>query len=488
MNNYLKRILIILILIIPFFCIKNVYAASSTIKLTTSNSNVSLNSIFTVNVTVSEEGGKLGSFEYSITHDSKYLLLISGEEYQKDVGEGDGKSKTYTLKYKAISNGQTIIKVNDSRVVDWDTEKDISVNNGSLTINIGSTTNTNTTESKSSDNSLKSLFVEGFNISPKFNKDTLEYNVNLSSDTLKIKIIAEKNDDTASITGDGEVDVKEGNNTINVVVTAENGATRTYKINAYVQEQAPITVKIKGKKYTVLKKLIGINLPSGFKEKTIKINDTEVDAFYNDKLNFTIVGLKDSIGNISLYLYDETLNKYTKYSPIVSDGLSIIILNAPENKIPHRYYKTKFSYNGDLVTGYTLSEKSDFRVVYGINTETGSKGLYLYDIKENTIQRFYNDQVNIYVELIQKIKYAFIILGSFILLLTLIIISLLSKNIKFKKKYIEKRLSKIDNPIYTDDIKYQDLEGTTTLKKVEKYKNKDKPTKKRKREKTFLDE
>ena len=220
MNNYLKRILIILILIIPFFCIKNVYAASSTIKLTTSNSNVSLNSIFTVNVTVSEEGGKLGSFEYSITHDSKYLLLISGEEYQKDVGEGDGKSKTYTLKYKAISNGQTIIKVNDSRVVDWDTEKDISVNNGSLTINIGSTTNTNTTESKSSDNSLKSLFVEGFNISPKFNKDTLEYNVNLSSDTLKIKIIAEKNDDTASITGDGEVDVKEGNNTIIVVVTA----------------------------------------------------------------------------------------------------------------------------------------------------------------------------------------------------------------------------------------------------------------------------
>ena len=205
-------------------------------------------------------------------------------------------------------------------------------------------------------------------------------------------------------------------------------------------------------------------------------------------MNFTIVGLKDSIGNISLYLYDETLNKYTKYSPIVSDGLSIIILNAPENKIPHRYYKTKFSYNGDLVTGYTLSEKSDFRVVYGINTETGSKGLYLYDIKENTIQRFYNDQVNIYVELIQKIKYAFIILGSFILLLTLIIISLLSKNIKFKKKYIEKRLSKIDNPIYTDDIKYQDLEGTTTLKKVEKYKNKDKPTKKRKREKTFLDE
>ena len=98
-------------------------------------------------------------------------------------------------------------------------------------------------------------------------------------------------------------------------------------------------------------------------------------------------------------------------------------------------------------------------------------------MKQNTIQRFYNDQVNIYVKLISKIKLAFIILGGFILLLTIIIIILLSKNVKFKKMYLKKRLNSIDNPIRTDEVKYQDLEGTKAL-----------DIQKKKKEKTFLDE
>ena len=74
------------------------------------------------------------------------------------------------------------------------------------------------------------------------------------------------------------------------------------------------------------------------------------------------------------------------------------------------------------------------------------------------------------------------ILGGFILFLTIIIIVLLSKNVKFKKKYLKSRLSPIDNTI--NNVKYQDLEGTTIIKKEELVDSK----KKKKKEKTFLDE
>ena len=171
---------------------------------------------------------------------------------------------------------------------------------------------------------------------------------------------------------------------------------------------------------------------------------------------------------------------------ITSSSLSVVLAKLEdEEEIPHRYFKSKFMYDNEEVNGYALSELSDFRVVYGINVETGEKRFYLYDMKENTIQRFYNDQVNVYVDLIKKCKLAFVILGSFVILLTIIIIVLLSKNVKFKTNYLNNRLNPIDNPRYKE-IKYQDLEGTRVMKKIDP--KKDNKKKKNKKEKTFLDE
>ena len=91
-----------------------------------------------------------------------------------------------------------------------------------------------------------------------------------------------------------------------------------------------------------------------------------------------------------------------------------------------------------------------------------------------------------YLNLLDKSKLAIIILGSFIIFLTIIIIILLSKNVKFKKIYI-KKLSPIDNIDTSKKIKYQNLEETNMM---EKFDEEDEPKKKKKhkKEKTFLDE
>ena len=471
----------------------------------------------TFNVTISGSADSSTYWNGGIVNSSSNLRSNSGTGSFVEQNSTTSISKTYS--FTALSEGSAT--VSQSMTISDENYNEKTFNSSTCTINIVKPTtqstnkvqsnvnnlisnktndnkNNNNSDNKdaSSDNSLKELSIEGYTISPEFNKDTLEYKVKIPNEITKIKVNAVSNDEKATVEGIGEIEVKEGNNVINVTVTSENGAKRVYVINAYVQEKSPITVTVGNKKYTLVKKLSNMEPPIGFKQKNVIINDEEIEAFYNEKLDYTIVALKDSIGNILLYVYDADLNKYTKYSPIVNNGLSIIVLDAPRDKIPYRYHKTKFTYNNNVIDGYALSESSDFRVIYAINIETNEKGFYLFDLKDNTIQRFYNDQVNIYIRLIEKIKIAFLILGGFIIFETLIIIILLSKNAKFKRKYIDKRLSKIDNPIKEDEIKYEDIDDTTSIDDVvEQFDDIDDlddvelPSKKRrKKEKTFLDE
>ena len=497
----MKKIKIIGLFLVGLFILpKQVFAFSASVRCS-APSSVTVGQSFTVTISGSSSTATDWAANGAVNSSSN-LRLTSG-----DTGSGlwfDDKSsisKSYT--FSALSEGTATVS-QSFKVTNQDDFTSPTYNSNTCTINIvkpapatpkvqasvnnvQKNNNTSITKSsESSENSLKSLSIDGFKLNPDFDKDILEYTLDLSSDTKSIKIIAEKNDEEATVSGDGEVEVKEGQNTFQILVTAENGESRTYTITANVQESSSITVNIGGKKYTVLKKIIGLDAPTGFEKKNIQIDKTEIESFYNKKINYSLVALKDNIGNISLFIYDARSDEYMKYSPIVSDSFTIVILSANEKNIPHNYHKSKFKYNNDEVIGYAIDEKSDFRLIYGINAETGKKGFYLYDTKYNTVQRFDNDQVKLYKRLLEKLNLAFIIFGSAILFLIIVIIILLSKNAKFKSKYLKYRLNDIDNPT-SNEIKYQELEGTKTMTAIELNDKKDKKNKKKK-EKTFLDE
>ncbi len=90
------------------------------------------------------------------------------------------------------------------------------------------TPNTTTTDS---DATLKNL-----GITPKeydfsdFKKDTMQYSVEVPNDVTNVKIYAEATSSSAKITGTGKVDLKEGDNSFNVEVTAKDGTKKTYTI------------------------------------------------------------------------------------------------------------------------------------------------------------------------------------------------------------------------------------------------------------------
>ena len=87
-------------------------------------------------------------------------------------------------------------------------------------------------EGKSSNNYLESLSID--ELQPTFDKETQEYFINGIKEGQKIKINAVPSENTATVSGTGDIEVK--NNEARIDVTAENGTVRTYFIIFNMQE------------------------------------------------------------------------------------------------------------------------------------------------------------------------------------------------------------------------------------------------------------
>lgn len=91
--------------------------------------------------------------------------------------------------------------------------------------------NNNTlTEVKSTNNYLKSLSVYGYEITPEFDKQTINYEITQEIVENYLEIKAETDDEKASVSGTGKITLNSGENNLKIDVTAESGTVRTYFI------------------------------------------------------------------------------------------------------------------------------------------------------------------------------------------------------------------------------------------------------------------
>lgn len=288
-------------------------------------------------------------------------------------------------------------------------------------------------EEKSSDNFLKSLSIDGVKLNKEFKKDDYEYSAIVSAKTDKININASSEDEDAEISGIGEVALNEGLNRIEITVTAPNGDIKKYILNVTRKEKNPITTKIDGKKYTLLKKDIKLSIPNGFSKTTIVINKMQVEAYSNKYLDGYLVALVDKDGNASWYIYDNKKNTYTKFIYLKDNNNFLVVLKNNKKDIPYKYKKCKIDIDFNMVDGYFLEYNQPFRIIYALNLNNGNKGFYQYDMDEKTFQRFYNSQVEIYRSLLKKIEAVLVSILALLLIFFIIIISLFRKNKKVKK-------------------------------------------------------
>ena len=463
-----KICLLIFGLLFSFLLVNNVSASSATISVSSNKSRVIVGDTVTITVRISSSAN-LGSWNFDVVPSSNLSFVSSsfGGLFVADMAPTTTtKNKSYTFTFRAKSSGTATVKVSNAEIIDYDTEKNMSINGGSTSFTV--MTQSQLEESYSKNNYLSSLEVEGQTLTPEFDKENLEYNLELEYGTESINIITDTEDSKADVEGDGEVKLSQGLNALKIVVTAENGSTRTYTINATVKELDPINVSLDGNNYSVIREeefLPSVN--NSYQITTINIDEKEVPAYYNSIIDFTLVGLKDEAGNINLYIYKD--GNYTLYNELSTNQLNIYLLDMDESLLPSGYNKNEITIGDKTIPAYTKNGY-EFPIIYGLNIETGEKSLYKYDTKENTLQRVEN------IDSSKENLYFNIILGSFgfTAVSYLFFINLLSKKNKQQRQFLEKTMQmNISDIKMNKDLGDELYKNTTLSRKQMKQKKKE---------------
>ena len=366
------------------------------------------------------------------------------------TGDAKNTTKTFSTTCKASSTG----------VISFRLEGNITDEAGN-TVNLGGT-KTVTVKEKAPDskiNTLSSLKVDGFSLSPQFDSDVLEYSVVVPPNTTKINISATKKDATSTVSGTGEFEVTEGDNQFKVDVKAQNGDLRTYTINVSVTDENPIKVSVDNEDYTILKTSRNLEIPSLYSETTCDIDGVSIPCFVNENTNITLVALKNSYGVTNFFIYEN--GKYTKYYELVSDNLIVMPTNNDLNI--KGYVLKEITINDNKVKAYQYKKvDNDFFIFEGRNLEDNSIHTYLYNKKDNTYILFDND---LYNSLYKDYMFFLYVLGGSagIIFLSLIIIMIISsKNRKARKlalsleekiKHKDKEIEKIKKIYYNNKHK-----------------------------------
>ena len=413
-------------------------AASLSVSGSASTSSTVVGNSFTVTFKFSS-GNPLGAVVYSMSYDSSLLTLTSGTQSNALSYTGSQKSDSVSFTFKAKAKGSATVTFKVNEALDFDGNA-LSAGSASKTITIK--TQADVEASYSKNNNLSSLELSAGTLDPTFDKNKTEYNVTVENEVDKVTISGNKEDSKSSVEGFKEYPLEEGNNRIEIKVTAQNGSAKTYVINITRKELAPINVKTEeGLDLAVVRKKDLIQSPNGnYEETTIKIGEEEVPGFYNKSTDTYLVGLKNEEGEIKLYIYKD--EKYTLYKEFTFDS---IIITAAKGNVPEGYKEETIKINDEDVTVYKdIEGKEDYYLLNGVNIATGEEHLYQYDVKEKTIQIFNSDlltKIDLLNEKNNNYLYVIIGLGS-LLIITYIVI--LISNIRGNKKKIKSLDKKIE--------------------------------------------
>lgn len=145
----------------------------------------------------------------NVTEDKKFNVTIKGSGMETPSLEGVANSTaTVTITVKAPASNNTESNTNTSN-----------------------TASNNTTENKKSSNAnLSNLIVSPVDFTGFKASKTSGYSVTVDNKIEEVKITAKPQDSKAKVTVSGNKKLKVGNNTVSVLVTAEDGTKKTYTV------------------------------------------------------------------------------------------------------------------------------------------------------------------------------------------------------------------------------------------------------------------
>lgn len=477
---------------------EHVYAQG--LGLSVSSSSIAVGK--TVKVTVSMPSGYFGTVVISSSDEG---VLSNGGDGVANIGDAAGYPTSQSFSFTAKAAGSCTIKAyctvvgdaegNDaggtitgastkvtvtsaSSNNDSNSNKDNKDNSGSNTGNDNNANkdNENKEEKKSSNASLGSLVISAGTLSPEFSAATKDYTATVDYSCSSLAVTANPADSKASVTSvTGNDSLEVGENTVSVVVTAEDGSTSTYNIvvtrraeddpeNADKQDNWK-KFDINGTEWTMVNDIPEDVVPEGFEHSKTVIDGLEYNTLHGTFGDITLVYLQSESGN-GLFVYDAAQNAAYEFVRINSESHFIVVLLPKVDDVPEGYNEISLSIEGKgVATAYqTKAEKTDdqtkdFYLVYAMN-DNGESGWYTYDSVDGTYMRTElstptvaqeeNDAVK--SELVPGIANKYLVLAA-ILVLIIIILALLLLVVIVKNK---KRTANEEND-EEDDTKEFDI-------------------------------
>ena len=491
---------LVMAVMLVFTPAEHVYAQG--LGLSVSSSSVAVGK--TVKVTVSMPSGYFGTVVIKSSDDG---VLSYGGDAVTNIGDAvEGYPTSQSFSFTAKGAGSCTIKAyctvvgdvegnnaggkispaitnvtvtSPSSNNDSNSNKDNKDNSGSNTGNDSNANkdNENKEEKKSSNASLGSLVISAGTLSPEFSAATKDYTATVDYSCSSLAVTANPADSKASVTSvTGNDSLEVGENTVSVVVTAEDGSTSTYNIvvtrraeddpeNADKQDNWK-KFDINGTEWTMVNDIPEDVVPEGFEHSKTVIEGLEYNTLHGTFGDITLVYLQSESGN-GLFVYDAAQNAAYEYVRINSESHFIVILLPKVDDVPEGYNEVSLSIEGKgVATAYqTKAEKKDdktkdFYLVYAIN-DNGESGWYTYDSVDGTYMRTElstptvaqeeNDAVK--SELVPGIANKYLVLAA-ILVLIIIILALLLLVVIVKNK---KRTANEEND-EEDDTKEFDIE------------------------------
>ena len=391
MKNVKRAVLGLVTVCAMLLCMAQTCMAAG-ISVTAGQSTVSVGRTVTITITVPSNAEV---WLYNVDYSSN-LTWVSGQTTMVEGYSFDTRTRVNQLVFRANDTGTGTVRISEGSYAIDGTNYDAS---GSVSVKIVSASTpddsepdyTPSTPGKSGNNALSTLTVSAGTLTPAFDPAVTEYTLSLPQGTEKLTLTATPSDSNATVQGDGELTLQEGENTLPLVVTAENGDTKTYTVTAKVAQAPTLFLNFSGAKLGVVKDVEGVTPPTGFTaaEPVSQGGDT-LPLWVDANGKHTLVYLVDEKGVAGFYLYSRTEGVLSPYLPLAYGGTTYIYTGIPSEKaaVPGLKAATVEAFSQTL-SGWRYEDAalSDFVVLY-LMDDGGQYGYYTYDTKNATLQRF----------------------------------------------------------------------------------------------------
>lgn len=333
------------------------------------------------------------AWTYSVSW-SGNLTLESGDTAPMGF---EGDSRTNQLVFRANGTGTGTVSISAGSYCIAGVDYDAS-GSASVTIVAASEPDdsepdyTPSTPGKSGNNALSTLTVSAGTLAPAFDPAVTEYTLSLPQGTEKLTLTATPSDSNATVQGDGELTLQEGENTLPLVVTAENGDTKTYTVTAKVAQAPTLFLDYNSQRLGVVKDVSQVTPPAGFAPaEPITYSGDTLPIWTDVSGKRTLVYLMDEKTSAQgFYLFSQTTGVQSPYLPILCGSVTYIYTDIPKelSSVPGLTPATVKAF-GQTLNGWTYNDASlkDFCVLY-LMDDAGSYGYYTYDSRAETLQRF----------------------------------------------------------------------------------------------------